>query len=61
MSKNTIKTYVLLAFLGGLMIIIGSFFGRNGAVIGLLLGLVFTMGSYWFPTRSPSRRRGPSR
>ncbi|MBV8693085.1 MAG: zinc metalloprotease HtpX [Actinobacteria bacterium] len=48
MSKNTIKTYVLLAFLGGLMIIIGSFFGRNGAVIGLLLGLVFTMGSYWF-------------
>jgi heat shock protein HtpX len=48
MSKNTIKTYVLLAFLGGLMIIIGSFFGKNGAVIGLLLGLVFTMGSYWF-------------
>ena len=48
MSKNTVKTYVLLAFLGGLMILIGSFFGRNGAVIGLVLGLVFTMGSYWF-------------
>ena len=48
MSKNTIKTYVLLAFLGGLMIIIGSFFGKGGALIGLFLGLAFTMGSYWF-------------
>lgn len=48
MSKNTIKTYVLLAFLGGLMVLIGSFFGRGGAVIGLVLGLVMVGGSYWF-------------
>jgi heat shock protein HtpX len=48
-SKNTIKTYVLLAFLGGLLVLIGGAFGGgSGARIGLLIGLVFTMGSYWF-------------
>jgi heat shock protein HtpX len=48
MSKNTVKTYVLLAFLGGLLVIIGSFFGRGGAFIGLTIGLVFVGASYWF-------------
>jgi heat shock protein HtpX len=48
MSKNTLKTYVLLAFLGGLMVLIGSFFGRGGAVIGLGIGLVMVGASYWF-------------
>lgn len=48
MSKNTFKTYVLLAALGGLIILIGSFFGRGGAIIGLALGLVMVGGSYWF-------------
>src|SRR5438128_2365760 len=48
MNKNTFKTFVLLAFLGGLMVLIGSFFGRGGAVIGLGIGLVFVGGSYWF-------------
>jgi heat shock protein HtpX len=48
MSKNTLKTYVLLAFLGGLMVLIGSFFGRGGAIIGLGIGLVMVGASYWF-------------
>jgi heat shock protein HtpX len=48
MSKNTIKTYMLLAGIGGLLILIGSFFGRGGAVIGMVLGLVLVGGSYWF-------------
>ncbi len=48
MSKNTIKTYTLLAALGGLLMVIGSFFGRGGLFIGLALGLVFVGGSYWF-------------
>jgi len=48
MSKNTIKTYTLLAALGGLLMLIGSFFGQGGLLIGLLLGLVFVGGSYWF-------------
>ncbi|GAC1318563.1 MAG: zinc metalloprotease HtpX [Acidimicrobiales bacterium] len=49
MSKNTIKTYVLLAALGGLLVVVGAALGGgNGATIGLLIGLVFTGGSYWF-------------
>ena len=48
MNKNTFKTFVLLAGLGGLMVLVGSFFGRGGAFIGLTLGLVMVGGSYWF-------------
>jgi heat shock protein HtpX len=48
-SKNTIKTYTLLAGLGGLLVLIGGgVAGGNGAMIGLLIGLVFVGGSYWF-------------
>jgi heat shock protein HtpX len=49
MSKNTIKTYVLLAALGGFLIFIGQLLGgTSGATIGLFLGLVMCGGSYWF-------------
>ena len=48
MSKNTFKTYILLAFLGGLLVLGGSFFGRGGMVIGLAIALVMVGGSYWF-------------
>jgi heat shock protein HtpX len=48
MSKNTIKTYVLLAAIGGLLIGIGSIWGANGAIIGLVFGLLLVGGSYWF-------------
>ncbi len=49
MSKNTVKTYVLLAALGGVLIVLGYAIGSStGAFIGLILGLIFTMGSYWF-------------
>jgi heat shock protein HtpX len=58
MSKNTVKTYVLLAGLGGLMVLIGSFFGRGGAFIGLMLGLVMVGGSYWFSDKLAIRAAG---
>ncbi len=49
MSKNTIKTYVLLAALGGFLVLIGGALGGSGgAAIGLLLGLAMCGGSYWF-------------
>jgi heat shock protein HtpX len=49
MSKNTIKTYALLAALGGFLILIGGGIGgANGASIGLVIGLLFCGGSYWF-------------
>jgi heat shock protein HtpX len=49
MSKNNIKTYVLLAALGGLVMGIGALVGgQSGLTIGLIIGLVFTAGSYWF-------------
>ncbi len=48
MSKNTFKTFVLLAGFGALLMGIGSFFGTGGLIIGLGIGLVFVGGSYWF-------------
>ncbi|MBA2313501.1 MAG: zinc metalloprotease HtpX [Actinobacteria bacterium] len=50
MNANTFKTYVLLAGLGGLLIVGGQILapGGNGALIGLVIGLIFVGGSYWF-------------
>jgi len=47
MFRNTMKTTILLAALGGLMVAIGSLFGRGGAIIGLALGLAIVGFSYW--------------
>lgn len=47
--KNTFKTYVLLAALGGLLVLIGGgLYQGAGAAIGLVIGLVVVGGSYWF-------------
>jgi heat shock protein HtpX len=51
MSKNTIKTFVLLAAFGGLFLAIGSMFGQTGLFIGLAVGLALVGGSYWFSDR----------
>jgi heat shock protein HtpX len=46
--KNTFKTFVLLAGLGGLLIAIGQIIGGpTGALVGLLIGLAFVGFSYW--------------
>src|SRR2546423_1225545 len=50
--KNNVKTYILLATMGGLIILIGGLVGRgSGATIGLLAALGFTGASYWFSDR----------
>lgn len=52
MNKNTFKTYVLMAALGGLLVLIGGAIYRGaGAAIGLGIGLLFVGGSYWFSDR----------
>ncbi len=51
MFKNTFKTTVLLAALGGLIVGVASLLGggSSGAVMfGLMLALVMVGGSYWF-------------
>lgn len=47
--KNNLKTAILLAGIGGLLIVVGGLLGGTaGAAIGLTLGLVIVGGSYWF-------------
>lgn len=51
MFKNTMKTAVLLAGLGGLIVGIASLLGggsSSAVMIGLVLALVMVGGSYWF-------------
>jgi heat shock protein HtpX len=58
MFTNSIKTAALLAGFGILFVAIGSFFGTQGLVIGLVLGLVFVGGSYWFSDKLAVRAAG---
>lgn len=52
-GANHLKTAVLLASLGALLVWIGSalWSGRAGTLIGLALGLAAVGGSYWFSDR----------
>ncbi len=56
--KNNVKTFGLLALFGGLFVVVGGAFGRNGAVLGLVLGLVMVGGSYWFSDKLAIRASG---
>ena len=57
--KNNLKTAVLLAAIGGLMVVVGAGLGgRGGAAIGLLIGLVVVGSSYWFSDKLAIRAAG---
>ena len=58
MFKNSLKTAVLLAAIGALFLGVGSFFGTGGLIIGLVLGLAFVGGSYWFSDKLAVRAAG---
>src|SRR3954454_457578 len=47
--KNNVKTAVLLAAMGALIMVIGELLGGSGGlIIGLVLALAVVGGSYWF-------------
>ena len=46
--RNTLKTTFILTLLAALAVGIGSIWGTSGLIIGLVIGLAFTGGSYWF-------------
>lgn len=47
-DRNTVKTTFILTLLAALAVGIGSIWGSAGIIVGLVIGLAFTGGSYWF-------------
>ena len=57
--KNNLKTAVILAGIGGLMIVVGGALGgTGGAAIGMAIGFVFVGGSYWFSDKLAIKSAG---
>jgi heat shock protein HtpX len=49
---NRLKTWVLIAAMGGLFVLVGAWIGgTSGAFIALAIGLVFNFSMYWFSDR----------
>src|SRR6516162_10838772 len=52
MSKNTVKTAVILAAFGGLFMPVGGLIGgTSGFTIGFIVAIAFVGGQYWFSDR----------
>ncbi len=46
---NRVKTWILIAAMGGLFVLVGAWLGgRGGAVVALVLALIFNFAMYWF-------------
>ena len=46
---NRMKTWILIAAMGGLFVLVGAWIGgRSGAELALGIGLVFNFSMYWF-------------
>jgi heat shock protein HtpX len=46
--KNNFKTIILLGLLTGILLWIGSFWGRSGLMFALIFSIALNFGSYWF-------------
>jgi heat shock protein HtpX len=59
MFRNAFKTFVLLASLGGLLVVFGSLVaGATGTIVGLAFGLVLVGAAYWCSDRLAVRAAG---
>jgi len=61
MFKNTLKTTVLLAGLGGLIVGVSALLGRGNPtfmIVGLVLALLVVGGSYWFSDKLALKSAG---
>lgn len=56
--QNNLKTAVLLAGMAGLLIAIGSIFGRTGILLGFVFALVMVGSSYWFSDKMAIKAAG---
>jgi heat shock protein HtpX len=45
---NRVKTWVLIAALGGLFVAIGSIWGTQGMLTALVIALIFNFAMYWY-------------
>jgi heat shock protein HtpX len=46
---NRVKTWILIAAMGGLFVLVGAWLGgRSGAMMALAIALVFNFAMYWF-------------
>ncbi len=45
---NRVKTWILIAALGGAFVLVGSIWGTGGMVLALAIALVFNFSMYWF-------------
>ncbi len=54
---NRVKTWVLIAALGALFVVVGELIwgGSKGLWIGLLIGLGFNLAMYWFSRQDRDR------
>jgi heat shock protein HtpX len=59
MFRNGVKTVVLLAGIGALFMAVGGVLGGSGGLtIGLVLGVLFVGGSYWFSDKLAVKSAG---
>lgn len=56
---SQLKTWVLLAALGGLLVAVGAIVGgRTGLIVALVLALLLNVGMYWFSDRIALKANG---